>query len=149
MCLFWLYRWDTVWWSTLTAFYISFCVRADLGSTRVKILFLAGLYFICVGLLRHSTYFASDDDSLSRIIRIPTALLDVFFYWWICLSLMRTISQLTIRRQPLKLEMYKTFFLVLLVSFVLRGVVIVWQLWVTFSYNTNWFQLLDGIITRR
>merc|ERR1712137_1466878 len=61
---------------------------------------------------------------IATIIIFPAALLDTIFYWWIFLSLMRTINQLKLRKQDVKLKMYTNFFVV---CGVLTTLVIVYQ----------------------
>jgi hypothetical protein len=70
---------------------------------------------------------------------IPQALIETLFFYWIMLSLIRTIQQLILRRQDLKLSMYKSFLGVLVVTGVLT---LVMTLYVSFgvdrtSYTTS------------
>merc|ERR1712137_674312 len=64
---------------------------------------------------------------IATIIIFPAALLDTIFYWWIFLSLMRTINQLKLRKQDVKLKMYTNFFVVLAVGGVLTTLIIIYQ----------------------
>merc|ERR1712137_453329 len=64
---------------------------------------------------------------IATIIIFPAALLDTIFYWWIFLSLMRTINQLKLRKQDVKLKMYTHFFIVLAVGGVLTALIIIYQ----------------------
>jgi len=56
---------------------------------------------------------------ISLLVDVVYYVLDIIFYYWIILSLIRTIQQLTLRRQVLKLDLYKT----LLVVMVMAGVI--------------------------
>jgi len=103
-------------------------VKANLGTTKYKVLFLGELYFIFSGAFQILSGNSSA-EGLTTMLVIPVALLDTFFYWWIFLSLARTISQLTIRRQPLKLSMYKTLFATLIISGLVSGAIIIYQLY--------------------
>jgi len=68
----------------------------------------------------------SKNDVLSTpqtlAIVIPAAFLDTLFYYWIVFSLIRTMQQLTLRRQMLKLNMYKKFWAVLVIVGVVEVV---------------------------
>merc|ERR1712137_979891 len=52
---------------------------------------------------------------------------DTVIYWWILLSLMRTISSLRLRKQEIKLQMYSRFLFVLVMSGVLSVLIVVYQ----------------------
>jgi len=94
-------------------------VKWTLGTTRVKIGFLVIFYLFFSFLFQLSaeiTTLAKKEvllPAVSMAIIIPSALLDTLFYYWIIFSLIRTIQQLTLRRQSLKLDMYKQFLAVL------------------------------------
>jgi len=74
----------------------------------------------------------------------PVAFLDTAFYWWIFVSLLRTISQLQVRKQTIKLEMYRRFLITLVVSGVISALVIFSQLMVQMTkepddtWQTDW-----------
>lgn len=120
-------------------------VKANLGTDTQKVYFLGGLYFV-VSFIQQLvlTYLREGDNELlsflATIIIFPAALLDTIFYWWIFLSLMRTINQLKLRKQDVKLHMYTNFFIVLAIGGVLTTLVIVYQtlLVVTSSEDAMW-----------
>jgi len=64
---------------------------------------------------------------VALLVVIPAAVLDTVFYYWIILSLIRTTQQLTLRRQVLKLQMYKSFLGVLVVVGILAFIAILYQ----------------------
>merc|ERR1712232_1227267 len=101
-------------------------VKANLGSDTHKVYFLGGVYFVL--------------SFLATIIIFPAAMLDTIFYWWIFLSLMRTINQLKLRKQDVKLQMYTNFFVVLALGGVMTTLVIVYQtlLVITSSEDEMW-----------
>jgi len=107
-------------------------VKANLGTDASKVYGLGILYFI-VSLIQQLilTYLREGENEflsfLSAIIIFPAALLDTIFYWWIFLSLMRTIQQLKLRKQEAKLAMYTKFFGVLVVSGIITVLVIAAQ----------------------
>jgi len=111
-------------------------VRPTLGTSKNKVLLYGILYLIFSGILnvielvQRTTVISL---SLVFFIVFPVALLDTGFYWWIFLSLIRTISQLQIRKQTIKLVMYKRFFFTLIISGIISALIIVIQLLLTVS----------------
>jgi len=93
-------------------------VKWTLGNTRVKIAILA-VAFMCFSFLGEmikemdqvakTPLSANSQNWVMFCIYVPIALLDTCFYYWIILSIIRTMQQLTLRRQTLKLDMYKWF----------------------------------------
>jgi len=110
--------------------------RANLGTTKSKVLTLGALYFLFSGTFQimSNNSVAGWSEGITTLLVIPVALLDTFFYWWIFLSLVRTITQLIYRKQPIKLEMYKKLFVTLVLSGLISGLIVVYQLYFfTFS----------------
>lgn len=62
------------------------------------------------------------------LVVVILAVLDTTFLWWIFLSLIRLLQQLTLRRQVLKLQLYKRVLAVLSVGAALSVFVVVTQL---------------------
>mmetsp|Transcript_3288 Transcript_3288/g.5405 ORF Transcript_3288/g.5405 Transcript_3288/m.5405 type:complete len:491 (-) Transcript_3288:20-1492(-) len=120
-------------------------VKANLGSDKHKVYFLGGVYFI-ISLIQQLilTYLREGDNEflsfIATIIIFPAAMLDTIFYWWIFLSLMRTINQLKLRKQDVKLQMYTNFFVVLALGGVMTTLVILYQtlLVITSSEDAMW-----------
>jgi len=105
-------------------------VKWTLGTTRAKLGLLTLLYLFFTFIL----YFVTELNLVKKtlvvspnlfkiVIAVPFALLSVAFYYWIWLSLIRTIQQLTLRRQTLKHHMYKILFAILAITavFALSG----------------------------
>mmetsp|Transcript_25089 Transcript_25089/g.35147 ORF Transcript_25089/g.35147 Transcript_25089/m.35147 type:complete len:522 (-) Transcript_25089:729-2294(-) len=122
-------------------------VKPTLGSTSYKIVMLGVLYFIFSGtlniveLVQRTTVV-----SLTALFLLvfPVALLDTWFYWWIVMSLLRTISQLQLRKQIIKLNMYKRFLMTLIITGIVSSLMIVAEAIVTVStdsddtWQSNW-----------
>ena len=76
------------------------------------------------------------------LVVIILAVLDTAFLWWIFLSLTRILQQLTLRRQVVKLQLYKRVFAVLSAGAVASVFVVVTQLIVVSiaggNDRTNW-----------
>jgi hypothetical protein len=107
-------------------------VKWTLGNTRMKIAYLAALYLFFSFFLQ----IVKELEALERrkieewIIFgavIPAAALDTGFYYWIILSLIRTSQQLLLRKQVLKLQMFKYFFIVVAFASILALAVILYQ----------------------
>lgn len=87
------------------------------------------LYFVFSALWM----FVQAGDNVSEIswstmlLVVPIAVLDTAFYWWIFLSLLRTIAQLKARRQVVKLAMYRWLFNTLAASAALSALVVLYQ----------------------
>jgi len=108
-------------------------VKPTLGAERNRVIFLGLLYTTFSGtlniieLVQRTPAFST---LVVFLVVFSVAVLDTIFYWWIFLSLLRTIQQLTTRKQPIKLEMYKRFFGTLVVSGILSSIIIVIQLFI-------------------
>jgi len=115
-------------------------VKPTLGTSTYKVLVLGILYLIFSGILNIVDLVQRTTQvSLSVVFFLvfPVAVLDTSFYWWIFLSLLRTISQLQTRKQGIKLSMYKQFFVTLIVSGISSALIIVIQLFVTVSEDVD------------
>ena len=103
-----------------------------MGTNSRQVFLLGGVYFV-VSLIQQLVLTALREgntqilDFIASIIIFPAAFLDTIFYWWIFLSLIRTINQLKLRKQPVKLKMYERFFVVLAISGIFTGLVILYQ----------------------
>eukprot|EP01095_Lingulamoeba_sp_RSL-Kostka_P000624 TRINITY_DN10908_c0_g1_i1.p1 TRINITY_DN10908_c0_g1~~TRINITY_DN10908_c0_g1_i1.p1 ORF type:complete len:504 (+),score=126.30 TRINITY_DN10908_c0_g1_i1:96-1607(+) len=123
-------------------------VKADLGgTTRYRIIIMAVLYFLASGLQQYSSYSQriGDNDNIflffSTVVIFPVAILDTTFYWWIFLSVLRTIQQLSLRKNVVKLQMYKRFFVVLIASGIFAALIIIYQFLLMFisdGVDTYW-----------
>lgn len=117
-------------------------VKWTLGTTKVKLGLLCFFYLFFAFLLQ----FVIELDAVNKysvisstvyrvLIVIPMALLSVCFYYWILLSLIRTIQQLTLRRQVLKLQMYKYFLVVLTLTVLLAACGALFQIYRSYTRN--------------
>jgi len=90
-------------------------VKWTLGTTRMKIAYLAALYLFFSFLLQvikeiESLGKRKFEEWVAFLVLLPAAALDTGFYYWIILSLIRTTQQLSLRKQNLKLQLFKLFF---------------------------------------
>jgi len=120
-------------------------VKWTLGTTKIKVILLAVFTLIFsfmlqtikeIEILEQKRVFPS---GLNLFVAVVSTLLDVCFYYWIILSLIRTIQQLTLRRQVLKLEMYKTFLVILIIAGVLIALLTLYNLLSKFGvFDAPW-----------
>jgi len=118
-------------------------VKPTLGERSWRIFLLGALYIIFSGNLSlvelvQRTNVVSVPVLI--LLEIPVAGLDTTFYWWIFLSLLRTIQQLQLRKQMVKLTMYKRFLGTLVISGIISGIIIIVQLIVvtTLDQDNTW-----------
>ncbi|KAF9165553.1 hypothetical protein DFQ26_009804 [Actinomortierella ambigua] len=130
-------------------------VRPTLGSTMKKCIMLTMLHFI-FGVI-YSAGTMSPIESVSTmvvlIVVVPLALTMTCFYIWILQSLTSTIATLTLRRQSVKVLMYKRLWRLLVFSITaLCGLLVADTLavmnmndpeWLPKHWRIRWF-LLDG-----
>jgi hypothetical protein len=90
------------------------------------------LYFIfsALWMLVQTNDSGSEIKWSTLFVVVPIAVLDTGFYWWIFLSLLRTIAQLKARRQVVKLAMYQWLFNTLAASAALSALVVLYQVYV-------------------
>lgn len=100
-------------------------VKWTLGSLKFPVFALTGSYFIFallyeVILTLKATSTTNVNSFVSAIILFGVWICDTILIWWSLVSIIRTMGQLTLRRQTIKLTMYKRLF------WVMIGCVIVW-----------------------
>jgi hypothetical protein len=106
----------------------------------MKVVLLGALYLFFSGtlnileLVQRTKAF---DATAVVLLVFPVAMLDTAFYWWIFLSLLKTIQQLIVRRQPIKLSMYRYFLGTLGFSGLVSSVIIVVQVIINVSYDQD------------
>jgi hypothetical protein len=102
-------------------------IKWTFGSLKVPILGITGAYTLASLFYEvvenvKATSSTTPNSFLMAIVLFAVAVCDSIFVWWSLVSLIRTMGQLTLRRQTIKLTMYKRFF------YVMVGVVAVWVL---------------------
>ncbi|XP_057704183.1 transmembrane protein 87A isoform X2 [Corythoichthys intestinalis] len=84
-------------------------VKPRLGTVMHRVVGLGFLYFVFAateGILRIT---GAKDSDLALLANIPLALLDSSLCWWIFVSLAQTIKTLKLRKNPVKLSLYRHF----------------------------------------
>merc|ERR1711964_773643 len=87
-------------------------VKPTLGKIKKKLILLGVVYFIfafAFEVLIHYNQTNEVPQILRMVLAVPVAVLDGIFWWWIFVSLHRTILNLEQRRQTAKLSLYKKF----------------------------------------
>ncbi|XP_052769714.1 transmembrane protein 87A-like [Mya arenaria] len=137
-------------------------VKPRLGPTFHKVLFVGGLYFIlgsiegCMRALKAK----ADQSNDQMLAAVPLAVLDASICWWIFSSLIQTTRQLRLRRNIVKLNLYRHFFNTLLFTVLAAIVFMLWsifqvkmkncikfnELWVDEAFWHLLFSVILGII---
>jgi len=123
-------------------------VKWTLGSSvKTRIALLAVSYFIATLMLEITEYYKNTVEIpvLEQIDRsssfkefmlvIIVSVLDTTFLCWIFVSIIRTVKQLTLRRQIIKTRLYKRFLGILTIGVITSLVVLFFQLLIGYS---NW-----------
>lgn len=121
-------------------------VKPTLGAIRKKIILLGVVYFIfafAFEVLIHYNQTNEVPQILRMVLAVPVAVLDGIFWWWIFVSLHRTILNLEQRRQTAKLSLYKKFTWVLGSALVVALIFACYQMYYVYRvlYMTNWSEM--------
>jgi len=101
-------------------------VKWTIGTARAKLVVLTIFYLFFAS----ACQFVVELDAVKKtaviqslparaLVIVPLYLLSACFYYWTLLSIIRTMQQLTLRRQVLKLQSYKFLFAVLVITAIL------------------------------
>ncbi|XP_065815653.1 transmembrane protein 87A isoform X1 [Labrus bergylta] len=84
-------------------------VKPRLGTVMHRVVGLGILYFAFASIEGVLRITGAKDSDLALLANIPLALLDSSLCWWIFVSLAQTIKTLKLRRNPVKLSLYRHF----------------------------------------
>ncbi|XP_074502378.1 transmembrane protein 87A isoform X1 [Sebastes fasciatus] len=84
-------------------------VKPRLGQVMHRVVGLGILYFSFASIEGVLRITGAKDSDLALLANIPLALLDSSLCWWIFVSLAQTIKTLKLRRNPVKLSLYRHF----------------------------------------
>lgn len=117
-------------------------VKPRLGTALHRVLGVGGLYFILAAIegCFRSLHPKSDPGRQQLIASIPLAVLDASICWWIFMSLVQTTRTLRIRRNLVKLSLYRHFTNTLIFAVLASVAYMIW------SIKTHRFAK-DGCIT--
>ncbi|XP_063296289.1 transmembrane protein 87A isoform X2 [Pelobates fuscus] len=109
-------------------------VKPRLGATLHKVVMAGALYLLFSGMEGVLRVTGAQSD-LASLAFIPLAFLDTALCWWIFISLTQTMKLLRLRRNVVKLSLYRHFTNTLILAVVASVVFIVW--------TTMKFRLVD------
>ncbi|CAJ1067432.1 transmembrane protein 87A-like isoform X2 [Xyrichtys novacula] len=84
-------------------------VKPRLGTVMHRVVGLGVLYFAFASIEGVLRITGAKDSDLALLANIPLALLDSSLCWWIFVSLAQTIKTLKLRKNPVKLSLYRHF----------------------------------------
>ncbi|KAM8852219.1 transmembrane protein 87A isoform 2-T2 [Synchiropus picturatus] len=84
-------------------------VKPRLGTVMHRVVGLGVLYFAFASIEGVLRITGAKDSDLALLANIPLALLDSSLCWWISFFLAQTIKTLKLRRNPVKLSLYRHF----------------------------------------
>ncbi|XP_056403173.1 transmembrane protein 87A isoform X2 [Hyla sarda] len=100
-------------------------VKPRLGATLHKVVMAGVLYLLFSGMEGVLRVTGAQSD-LSSLAFIPLAFLDTALCWWIFISLTQTMKLLTLRRNVVKLSLYRHFTNTLILAVVASIIFIIW-----------------------
>ncbi|XP_068109550.1 transmembrane protein 87A isoform X2 [Hyperolius riggenbachi] len=109
-------------------------VKPRLGATLHKVVMAGALYLLFSGMEGVLRVTGAQSD-LASLAFIPLAFLDTALCWWIFISLTQTMKLLRLRRNVVKLSLYRHFTNTLILAVVASIILIVW--------TTMKFRLVD------
>ncbi|XP_043112123.1 transmembrane protein 87A [Puntigrus tetrazona] len=110
-------------------------VKPRLGTVMHRVVGLGVLYFAFAAIEGILRITGAKDSDLALLANIPLALLDSSLCWWIFVSLAQTIKTLKLRRNPVKLSLYRHFTNTLIFAVLASIIFMVW--------TTKKFRLAD------
>jgi len=115
-------------------------------STQAKIGGLGMCYLVFAFMFEALIHYNQTEkvESWMRVVLIPpVAIINGVFWWWTFVALNRTIEQLKIRRQSAKLQLYKSFTLVLVVTLVAAITFAIYEMYYVLKelYFAQWQKL--------
>lgn len=105
-------------------------VKPRLGAAFHKVLFVGGVYFISStieGCYRALNPAIANNSTL-LILNIPLAVVDAVIVWWIFSSLVQTTRTLRLRRNVVKLSLYRHFTNLLIFAVISSIIFMLWSL---------------------
>ena len=111
-----------------------------------KIIILGIVYWIFAFMFESLIHYNQTEkvESWMRVILIPpVAIINGIFWWWTFVSLNKTIEQLKIRRQSAKLQLYKSFTLVLVITLIAAITFAIYEMYYVLKelYFAQWQKL--------
>ncbi|XP_070772293.1 transmembrane protein 87A [Enoplosus armatus] len=118
-------------------------VKPRLGIVMHRVVGLGILYFSFASIEGVLRITGAKDSDLALLANIPLALLDSSLCWWIFVSLAQTIKTLKLRRNPVKLSLYRHFTNTLIFAVIASIIFMGWtakKFWLT-DCQSDWIEL--------
>jgi len=103
-------------------------VKPRLGPTLHKAIFVGGLYFLLAAVESFFRIIHPKNGSKALIAAIPLAVIDASVCWWVFSAIVATTRQLRLRRNLVKLSVYKHFANTLVFSIINSIVFMLWSI---------------------
>ena len=105
-------------------------VKPRLGPTLHKVIFVGGLYFILstVESVFRVIHPKNDPSNKALLAAVPLAVIDASICWWVFSALVATTRQLRLRRNLVKLSVYKHFANTLVFSIISSIIFMLWSI---------------------
>ncbi|KAM5228305.1 transmembrane protein 87B isoform 2-T2 [Ctenodactylus gundi] len=118
-------------------------VKPRLGTVMHRVIGLGLLYFIFAAIEGVMRVIGANDSDLALLASLPLSLLDSGLCWWIFISLAQTMKTLRLRKNAVKLSLYRHFTNTLIFA-VLAS--IVFMVWTTKTFRiakcqSDWMEL--------
>ncbi|XP_017268300.1 transmembrane protein 87A isoform X2 [Kryptolebias marmoratus] len=102
-------------------------IKPRLGTVMHRVVGLGILYFAFASIEGILRITGTKDSDLALLANIPLALLDSSLCWWIFVSLAQTIKTLKLRRNPVKLSLYRHFTNTLIFAVIASIIFMAWS----------------------
>uniref|UniRef100_A0A1A7XHE4 Transmembrane protein 87B n=1 Tax=Iconisemion striatum TaxID=60296 RepID=A0A1A7XHE4_9TELE len=102
-------------------------IKPRLGTVMHRVVGLGILYFAFASIEGILRITGTKDSDLALLANIPLALLDSSLCWWILVSLAQTIKTLRLRRNPVKLSLYRHFTNTLIFAVIASIIFMAWS----------------------
>ncbi|CAD5213967.1 unnamed protein product [Bursaphelenchus okinawaensis] len=107
-------------------------VKPRLGSTMNQVVLTGGAYFILCSIegLTRVSMRTTESMKEKQVAKVPLAFLEVAIAWWVFSSLVNTMRALRVRRNEVKLSLYRQFTNVLALAMGFAVIFMLWSLYI-------------------
>lgn len=105
-------------------------VKPRLGPTLHRVVFVGGLYFLLATIesVFRVIHPKNDPANKALLAAVPLAVIDASICWWVFSALVATTRQLRLRRNLVKLSVYKHFANTLIFSIISSIIFMLWSI---------------------
>jgi len=119
-------------------------------NTKKKLISLSVCYFVFtyiyqfLNMFRQTpeTYYINISDGVVYLFLIPSVVTDIIFFFWIFWALYRSLSNLSVKKQPVKLLMFQRLRTLLLIAYIVSIIFFIIQIGASLSTTAqdNWWK---------